>query len=70
MRTKTRIAVVCVALLPVLQVRGAEQEARQRANSRQVYAYYTAEQALAMARENGKPIFVISVRGNDCAGGL
>jgi len=41
-----------------------------RVNSRRVFAYYTAEQALAVARASGKPIFVISVRGNDCAGGL
>ena len=68
MRTMTSFAVVCLALLPALRVWG--DEPRQRVNSRRVYAYYNAEQALDMARATGKPIFVLSVRGNDCAGGL
>jgi len=68
MRAIVRVAVVCLWLLPVLPVCGDEPE--KRVNSRGVYAYYNAEQALKMAQATGKPIFVISVRGNDCAGGL
>jgi len=70
MGTKSLLAVVCLALLPALQVRPEEQASQQCANSRQVYAYYSAKQALDMARATGKPIFVVSIRGNDCAGGL
>ena len=68
MSPTTRIAVIALSLLPGLRAGG--DEPRERVNSRGVYAYYTAEQALAMARATGKPVFVISVRGNDCAGGL
>ena len=68
MRIVTTIAVACLALLPALHAWG--DESREGVNSRGVYAYYDAGQALAMARETGKPIFVVSIRGNDCAGGL
>lgn len=62
------LPVVCLALLPSPQAWG--DESPEGVNSRGVYAYYDAGQALAMARETGKPIFVVSIRGNDCAGGL
>jgi hypothetical protein len=68
MRIVTALSIVSVALLSAASAWG--EESRTRANSRGVFAYYNAEQALAMARATGKPIFVISVRGNDCAGGL
>lgn len=71
MKAVVRTAVACLALLPALCAWGDEpRESRQRVNSRGVYAYYDAGQALAVARETGKPIFVLSIRGNDCAGGL
>ena len=68
MKTKTSLAAFCLVLLPAMYVSGGEQN--QRVNSRAAYAYYNAEQALAMARLTGKPIFIVSIRGNDCAGGL
>jgi len=68
MRTVASVAVTCAFLLPASSVRGEGPE--QRVNSRGVYAYYDAEQALQMAGITGRPIFVLSVRGNDCAGGL
>ena len=68
MRILPTVAVACVALLSALRAWG--DEPAQRVNSRGAFAYYDAEQALIMARATGKPIFVISVRGNDCAGGL
>jgi hypothetical protein len=66
MRT-TRIAVACFALLPALCVSAQETK---KVNSRGVYAYYDADQALAMAKATGKPMLVLCIRGNDCAGGL
>ena len=68
MSPTTRIAVIALSLFPGLRAGG--DEPRERVNSRGVYAYYEAGQALAMARDTGKPIFVVSIRGNDCAGGL
>ena len=71
MRTATKLAVTLLVVFPALRVAADESQAVQpRASSRGVYAYYDAAQAPAVARDTGKPIFVISVRGNDCAGGL